>query len=139
MRDKRIFITGGAGYLGSNIIKRYYDDNEITVYSRDEAKHYYLKKEFPKVNCIIGDVRNFDLLKRAPKVKTNYSNILWNNGIADSNGLRKDEVLPRDASTVQKIIAGARPEKIILFGSFSTSCFFTVIILLSWCGLGFSC
>jgi len=67
MRDKRIFITGGAGYLGSNIIKRYYDENEITVYSRDEAKHYYLKKEFPKVNCIIGDVRNFDLMKRASK------------------------------------------------------------------------
>lgn len=67
MRNKRIFITGGAGYLGTNIIKRYYNDNEITIYSRDEAKHYYLKKNFPKVNCIIGDVRNFDLLKRASK------------------------------------------------------------------------
>lgn len=67
IKDKRIFITGGAGYLGSNIIKRYYNDNEITIYSRDEAKHYYLKKNFPNVNCIIGDVRNFDLLKRASK------------------------------------------------------------------------
>ena len=67
MKDKRIFITGGAGYLGSNIIKRYYDDNEITIFSRDEAKHYYLKKQYPKVNCIIGDIRNFDLLKRASK------------------------------------------------------------------------
>ena len=67
MKDKKIFITGGAGYLGTNIIRRYYDENEITIYSRDEAKHYYLKKSFPKVNCIIGDVRNFDLLKRASK------------------------------------------------------------------------
>lgn len=65
IKNKKIFITGGAGYLGSNIVKRYYNDNEITIYSRDEAKHYYLKKEFPKVNCIIGDVRNFDLMKRA--------------------------------------------------------------------------
>lgn len=67
MENKRIFITGGAGYLGTNIIKRYYNDNEITVYSRDEAKHYYLKKQYPNVNCIIGDVRNFDLLKRSSK------------------------------------------------------------------------
>ena len=65
IKNLRIFITGGAGYLGYNLVKRYYADNEITIYSRDEAKHYFLKKEFPKVRCIVGDVRNYDLLKRS--------------------------------------------------------------------------
>lgn len=65
MVNKRIFITGGAGFLGKNFIKKYYNDNEITVFSRDEAKHYYMKKQYPKVNFIIGDVRNYDLLKRS--------------------------------------------------------------------------
>lgn len=65
MEGKKIFITGGAGYLGSNLVARYYDKNEITVYSRDEAKHYYLKKRFPKIKCVVGDIRNYDLLKRA--------------------------------------------------------------------------
>ena len=65
IKNKKIFITGGAGFLGKNLVKRYYNNNEITVYSRDEAKHYYLKKQFPNINCIIGDIRNFDLLKRA--------------------------------------------------------------------------
>lgn len=58
MRGERIFITGGAGYLGKNLVQRYQKDNEITVFSRDEAKHYYLKKQFPRVNCVIGDVRD---------------------------------------------------------------------------------
>ncbi len=64
MKNKRIFITGGSGYLGKNLIKRYYSDNDITIFSRDESKHYYLKKQFPKINCIIGDVRNYNLLKK---------------------------------------------------------------------------
>lgn len=62
---KKIFITGGAGYLGRKMIERYYEKNDITIFSRDEAKHYYLKKQFPNVKCVIGDIRNLDLLKRA--------------------------------------------------------------------------
>lgn len=67
MKNNKIFITGGAGFLGKHIVKKYYNDNDITIFSRDEAKHYYLKKQFPKINCVIGDVRNYDLLKRASK------------------------------------------------------------------------
>ena len=70
MKNERIFITGGAGYLGKNLIKRYYENNEITIFSRDEAKHYYIKKQFPRVNCIVGDIRNFDLLNRSIKGHT---------------------------------------------------------------------
>lgn len=70
LSDEKIFITGGAGYLGTNLVKRYYNDNEITVFSRDEAKHYYLKKQFPKVKCVIGDIRNEKLLKEASRGHT---------------------------------------------------------------------
>lgn len=65
IKNKKIFITGGAGFLGKNLVQKYYNGNEITVYSRDEAKHYYLKKQFPKIRCVVGDIRNYDLLKRA--------------------------------------------------------------------------
>lgn len=65
IKHKKIFITGGAGYLGKNLIKKWYKDNHITVYSRDEAKHYFLKQQFPKVKFVVGDIRNYDLLKRA--------------------------------------------------------------------------
>jgi UDP-glucose 4-epimerase len=70
LKGEKIFITGGAGYLGSNLVRRFYNDNEITIFSRDEAKHYYLKKKYPKVKCIVGDIRNSDLLHRAMKGHT---------------------------------------------------------------------
>jgi UDP-glucose 4-epimerase len=41
----KLFITGGAGFLGKEIVKEYYNKAEITIYSRDEAKHYFLKKK----------------------------------------------------------------------------------------------
>jgi UDP-glucose 4-epimerase len=67
MENKKIFITGGAGFLGKNLVKKYYENNEITIFSRDEAKQYFLKKEYPNIKCVIGDIRNYDLLKRASK------------------------------------------------------------------------
>lgn len=70
MKNEKIFITGGAGFLGRYLVDRLHKDNEITVYSRDEAKHYYMKKDYPSVNFVIGDVRNKDLLIRKSKGHT---------------------------------------------------------------------
>ena len=67
IKNKKIFITGGAGFLGKKLVAKYYDDNEITIYSRDEAKHYFLKKQFPKINCIIGDISDYNNLKKSSK------------------------------------------------------------------------
>ena len=70
MKNEKIFITGGAGFLGNNLVRKLHKDNEIKIYSRDEAKHYYMKKEFQSVNFIVGDIRNRDLLVRKSRNHT---------------------------------------------------------------------
>ena len=67
IKNEKIFITGGAGFLGKTLIKKLSKDNEITIYSRDEFKHYLLKKYYPNVEFIVGDIRNYDLLQRSSR------------------------------------------------------------------------
>lgn len=58
MKTKKILILGGSGALGKTLISRYYDHNEIMIFSRDEHKHYYLLKKYPKLKSFIGDIRD---------------------------------------------------------------------------------
>jgi UDP-N-acetylglucosamine 4,6-dehydratase len=67
MKNKKIFITGGAGFLGKALINRLYEDNEICVYSRDESKHYFLKKQYPKIKCVLGSITDKDRIVRSAK------------------------------------------------------------------------
>ena len=65
LTNKKIFITGGAGFIANKIIKRYLEKNKIVVYdnyhrdtlSNSEFAHH------PNIKIIKGDVLDFELLK----------------------------------------------------------------------------
>lgn len=73
MTNKSILITGGTGSLGRSLAKKILEDNpntRLVIYSRDEQKQFIMAQDFPiekypKIRFFIGDVRDFERLKRA--------------------------------------------------------------------------
>lgn len=74
LKDKEILITGGTGSLGKAlteyILTNHPDVKRLVIYSRDEQKQYQMAKEYPvtkypAIRYFVGDVRDYDRLKRA--------------------------------------------------------------------------
>lgn len=74
----RVFVTGGAGYLGRGLLRRVYGtddpahpadpaltDWQATVYSRDETKQDECRQRYPLARYVLGDVRDADHLYSA--------------------------------------------------------------------------
>jgi UDP-N-acetylglucosamine 4,6-dehydratase len=59
-----VLITGGSGSLGQALLHRYVTEGqeELIVYSRDEWKQSQLRRMFPEVRFMLGDVRDYDRL-----------------------------------------------------------------------------
>lgn len=61
----KTLITGGTGTLAHAIIKRATAENwntEFTIFSRDVMKQERMKKQYPHLRYVLGDVRNYDSL-----------------------------------------------------------------------------
>ncbi|MGN6165764.1 MAG: UDP-N-acetylglucosamine 4,6-dehydratase (inverting) [Flavisolibacter sp.] len=74
LNNKSILITGGTGSFGKEftrtILKKWPDIKRLVIYSRDEQKQYQMAFEFPEneypmIRFFIGDVRDYERLKRA--------------------------------------------------------------------------
>ena len=67
LTGKRIFITGGAGFIGSNLCGKLLDANEVTVYdnlTRDSLKDKSFR-DHENLSIITGDILDTDALSRA--------------------------------------------------------------------------
>ncbi len=67
IKNKTVFITGGAGFIGSTLIGRIIDDNRVIVYdnlSRNSLKDRPFKNH-PNLTVIQGDVLDYPSLEKA--------------------------------------------------------------------------
>jgi glycosyltransferase involved in cell wall biosynthesis len=72
IQGKRIFVTGGAGFIGSRLIERLIEENEIVVY--DNLARNALKDlpcyQHPNLEIIKGDILDYGHLKESIPMET---------------------------------------------------------------------
>lgn len=113
----KIFLTGGTGSLGRALVDFFEiqgDIEDVTVYSRDEVKQGEMKRDYPHVRYMLGDVRDYDRLllamrghdviihagayKQVPSAEANVDEAIHTNVIGSMNVARA--ALHQDVHTV---------------------------------------
>ena len=67
LKGKKLFITGGAGFIGSHLIGRVIEDNQVTVFDsmhRNSLQYTSLEKH-KNLTLIKGDVLDTAALEKA--------------------------------------------------------------------------
>jgi len=68
MLTGKLVVLGGTGSFGHKVattLARTENLDEVTIFSRDEKKQHDMKRRFPDFRYIIGDIRDYDAVKRA--------------------------------------------------------------------------
>ena len=65
MKNKKIMIIGGTGALGKSLTNRWYNKNDILIFSRNEHKQEDMRRDFPNALYRIGDVKDKESVLRS--------------------------------------------------------------------------
>jgi len=127
IKGKKLFITGGAGFISTSLIKRLIADNEVTVYdnlSRNALKDARLWNH-ANLKVIQGDILDYELLKAS--IPKDISFILHMAAIAGIDTVIKDPVKTMEVNMIgtYHMLKALRESKLLdkveRFVDFSTS------------------
>ena len=121
-KDKKILVTGGAGFIGSEIVRQITNSGgKIIVYDNfSSGKRKYLKN-IPNIKIIKGDIKNKSLLEKSMKKCEYVINLAALPFIPDSYNFPQQFFDVNTNGTLNVIIAAMKNPKIKNFVHISTS------------------
>jgi UDP-glucose 4-epimerase len=120
---KKIFITGGAGFIGASLISRLINDNAVVIYDNFSRNSLEDKpfKEHPNLKIINGSVLDYELLAESIE---NSGVVIHCAGIAGVDTVIKSPISTMEvnlAGTANVLKASAELSKCARVITFSTS------------------
>ena len=121
-KGKTIFVTGGAGFLGSEIVKQISASGGIAlVYDNFASGKKKFIENYPKVKIIKGDVRNRSVIHKAIKKSQYIINLAALPFIPDSFHYPQEFFDVNTNGTLNLILESINQKKIKNFVHISTS------------------
>lgn len=107
MKTKRVLVTGGAGFVGRNLIKHLYK-NGYTIYSFERNKKVQLNSAYVK-DIIIGDITNWKVTENCfKKLKIDLCFHLASHALVDSGTISPLETLKNNIEGTWNILESSR-------------------------------
>lgn len=131
---KKYLVIGGTGSLGRKLIERLLPMHSVSVYSRDEAKHWTIKNEYKShprkdlLNFYVGDIRDQQrIMNVMQQVEPTHIIIAAALKQVDTCELSPSESIATNLTGTQNVInviAALRPKQLVacLFVSTDKAC-----------------
>jgi len=110
LKDKKVLITGGCGFIGSNLTRRLINDGaKVTLLVRSRKNKELIKDVESKLEIVEGNILDLNCVKKAIKDKDFLYHLAWQTDLKKSM-LQPREDLKNDCLGLINILEVCRTE-----------------------------